>query len=419
MKEDNVETSFFDPAAMESGTDWSWYLKNVIISDCIHSHPSDIMAAILYSFDVKLSTDASGFYFLLTGLKKRVYHPVYHIDATSYMAMYHEIEAGLRQILDQNGCVGDFFMAYEEDCKQIALIFSPSERCTPKALADQICAHVQRYYEENLFKGDTRYCNFTALSGRQSGLSGIRRGFLEARALSDLYFFMMEPQAVTRQSIEELKNNLDYRKTIELCQELDNAMVAGDGERAEKCLDRLFLDQLKYAFSVSLIRDALSYIYHKLDLHLTVYDLMDEYPPEKLCSIDSYITIGECHQALREPILALCRKVQTRGSCESVVQQAMYYIRHHYAGPITLPLIAESAGVSPNYLSGIFTKEEGMPLRDYVTHVRMEEAKKLLLTTSLHTYQVAAAVGIEDAKYFGKLFKQHTGQSPQDFRKRI
>jgi two-component system response regulator YesN len=82
-------------------------------------------------------------------------------------------------------------------------------------------------------------------------------------------------------------------------------------------------------------------------------------------------------------------------------------------------MIAESAGVSPNYLSGIFTKEAGMPLRDYVTHVRMEEAKALLLTTELRTYQVAGAVGIEDVKYFGKLFKQHTGQSPQDFRKHI
>lgn len=417
MKENHTAVSFFDPADVEPGGDWQWYLKNVIISDCIHSHPPDIMAAILYNFDVKLSADASGFYFLLTGLKKRVYHPVYHIDANSYMVMYHEIEAGLQQILNENGCKGDFFMAYEEDCKQIALLFSPSGKCTPKALADQICAHVQRYYEEHLFKGDTRYCNFTALSGRQSGLAGIRRGYLEARALSDLYFFMMEPRAVTRQSIEKLKNTLDYRKTIELCQELDNAMVAGDGERAEKCLSKLFLDQLKYAFSVSLCRDALSYIYHKLDLHLTVYDLIDEYPPEKLCSIESYITIGECHKALREPISALCRKVQTSGSCQSVVQQAMYYIRQHYAEPITLPMIAESAGVSPNYLSGIFTKEAGMPLRDYVTHVRMEEAKKLLLATSLHTYQVAAAVGIEDAKYFGRLFRQHTGLSPQVFRK--
>ncbi|HWP81014.1 MAG TPA: AraC family transcriptional regulator [Candidatus Acidoferrum sp.] len=417
MEENGAGATFYNPADARPVEGWSWYARNLILNDCLHNHPPEIMGAILHSFGTALNADPNNFYFLLTGLKKRVYHSVYQVDAGSYMDMYFEIEGELKRILEKCGCAGDFFMVYEGDCKQIALIFSPSGQCDPQTLAGQVCGYVQRYYETHLFKGDRRYCNFAALSEPQTGLSGIRRGFHAARAFCDLDFFIMEPRTVTGRQIAEMKNGEDYRKIMELCRILDLAMVAGDEAAAAKCLDALFLDRLKYAFSFPLCRDALSFLYHKLDLHLTVYDMAEDYALEPLCNIDSYITIEECRDALLAPVLALCRQVKARGCCQSVVQHAMYYIRHHYAQPITLPLIAENAGVSPNYLSGIFGKEAGIPLRDYVTRVRMEAAKTLLRTTGMRTYQVAGAVGIENAKYFGRLFRRHTGQSPQAFRK--
>lgn len=416
MKGSHIKPASDSIARQIKDEDWTWYSRNLILNDCLHNHPPESLGAIMHYFGTTLGFDAGRFYFLLTGLRKRIYYSVFNIDAAEYLRMYHEMENGLKRILSENACAGDFFIVFEEDSKQIALIFSPSAQCSPRGLAEKIEAYVQHYYEEHLFRGDDRYCSFTALSEEQSGLSGIREGYLAVRALSDLDFFIMKPAAVTDQDIAGIKNDLDYRKTIELCRKLDFCMISGNDEEASECLKTLFLDQLKYSFSFARSRDALSFLYNRLDLHLTVYDLLDDYDLERLCSIDSYMKIEECYRALLEPVLALCRRVQDRGVYQNVVQHAMYFIRIHYSEAITLPMIAESAGVSPNYLSGIFGQEAGISLRDYVTRVRMERARELLISTELMTYQIANVVGIEDAKYFSKLFRSHTGLSPKNFR---
>ena len=72
--------------------------------------------------------------------------------------------------------------------------------------------------------------------------------------------------------------------------------------------------------------------------------------------------------------------------------------------------------LSPSYLSKLFKREVGENLSTYVQNVRIEEAKTLLLTTGLKTYEVAERVGIPDPVYFSRIFKKLTGVKPKDFR---
>lgn len=84
-----------------------------------------------------------------------------------------------------------------------------------------------------------------------------------------------------------------------------------------------------------------------------------------------------------------------------------------------LPTVAYLAGqvnLSPNYLSDLLKKETGMSAKDRTHHVLIEQAKNVLLGSSKSISEIAYALGFEYPQYFSKLFKQKTGNTPQEFR---
>ena len=93
------------------------------------------------------------------------------------------------------------------------------------------------------------------------------------------------------------------------------------------------------------------------------------------------------------------------------------FVQEHYAEPITLEDIARVVHFNPVYISTVFKKETGMSFSGYLTDVRLEEAKKLLKTTSLNVAEVARTVGYNDVRHFSKLFIKTVGIKPVEFRK--
>lgn len=83
---------------------------------------------------------------------------------------------------------------------------------------------------------------------------------------------------------------------------------------------------------------------------------------------------------------------------------------------LTLETLADKIYLSPSYLSKLFKKETGENLSVYIQNVRIQQAKLLLRTTDLKTYEVAERVGISDPVYFSRTFKKITGMKPKDFR---
>ncbi|MCM8901449.1 PocR ligand-binding domain-containing protein [Caldicoprobacter algeriensis] len=97
--------------------------------------------------------------------------------------------------------------------------------------------------------------------------------------------------------------------------------------------------------------------------------------------------------------------------------EALKYIRENYNKDITLEDVARNVYISPYYLSHLFKEELNITFLEYLTMVRMEEAKKLLKDTSLSIVAIASQVGYEDASYFSKVFKKYVGISPGQYRK--
>ena len=99
------------------------------------------------------------------------------------------------------------------------------------------------------------------------------------------------------------------------------------------------------------------------------------------------------------------------------LKQALDYIDSHYCDEtISLNEVAAKAGVSPNYLSSVFSQNMQKTLIEYITNKRMEKAKKLLKTTNASTGSIATGVGYKDSRYFSFVFKKTQGVSPREYR---
>ena len=93
------------------------------------------------------------------------------------------------------------------------------------------------------------------------------------------------------------------------------------------------------------------------------------------------------------------------------------YISLHYDKDLTLEFIASLFHLNRSYLSSAFKSRTGISFVDYVNQIRVEKAKELLAKTDKKTYQIAQAVGYENAKYFFRIFKKIEGITPEQYRK--
>lgn len=97
--------------------------------------------------------------------------------------------------------------------------------------------------------------------------------------------------------------------------------------------------------------------------------------------------------------------------------QIVQYIEERYMNKITLDEIADELHVNRSYVSRLYKNKSGINLFDAILEKRIEVAKEYLRATEMRTYEISAAVGIEDAGYFSKMFKKKTGISPKDYRR--
>ncbi|MDM5245965.1 helix-turn-helix domain-containing protein [Lysinibacillus sp. G4S2] len=84
---------------------------------------------------------------------------------------------------------------------------------------------------------------------------------------------------------------------------------------------------------------------------------------------------------------------------------------------LSLPFVAHKLGISPNYLSTIFSKKRGLPFKRYLQQVRIHNATKMLVETDFAISEIAYLNGFDDPNYFIKIFKQQIGLTPNRYRK--
>lgn len=93
------------------------------------------------------------------------------------------------------------------------------------------------------------------------------------------------------------------------------------------------------------------------------------------------------------------------------------YINENFFMNLSLENVSSYIGMNPTYFSTLFKKKTGMGFLEYLTNVRMDEAKELLGDTKRLISDTASEVGYKDTKHFTKQFKKIVGLSPIEYRK--
>lgn len=102
-----------------------------------------------------------------------------------------------------------------------------------------------------------------------------------------------------------------------------------------------------------------------------------------------------------------------------IIEIAKDQIRKTYmSDEISLNTIAAEIGMSPSYFSSIFSKEMGKTFVEYLTEIRMDRAKELLMCSSMKTSEIGYEVGYKDPHYFSYIFKKTQNCTPKEFRAR-
>lgn len=101
------------------------------------------------------------------------------------------------------------------------------------------------------------------------------------------------------------------------------------------------------------------------------------------------------------------------------INEIVEYINKNYAANLTLSNVATAYNLNPVYLSRIFKEITGFTFLEYLNHVRITEAKRLLRESEMKVIAIANEVGMDNQSHFGRVFKAITGTSPLQYRKEL
>ena len=102
---------------------------------------------------------------------------------------------------------------------------------------------------------------------------------------------------------------------------------------------------------------------------------------------------------------------------ERVISSITRYLQEHLSEEISLSVLADEFHLNPQYISQLFKNEIGVGFLAYLTNIRMEKAKKLLLSTALSVTEISSRGGYGDYRVFTKVFKKTEGITPSRFRR--
>ena len=153
--------------------------------------------------------------------------------------------------------------------------------------------------------------------------------------------------------------------------------------------------------------DDFSYCREALRLQITDYILKP---------VD-YGEFGSCIDSLKIALFQRRSSTYEEQREERTITGITRYLQEHLSEEISLSVLAEKFHLSGQYISQLFKSEIGVNFLAYLTNIRMENAKKLLLSSSLSIAEISEQSGYGDYRVFTKVFKKSEGVTPSQYRR--
>lgn len=131
----------------------------------------------------------------------------------------------------------------------------------------------------------------------------------------------------------------------------------------------------------------------------------------------NYEEFGSCIDNLKISMFENRIKSEPDLQEENPVRGIVRYMQEHLSEEISLSILSEKFNLSAQYISQLFKSEIGVNFLAYLTNIRMEQAKKLLISTSLSIAEISEKSGYADYRVFTKVFKKAEGVTPSQYRR--
>lgn len=114
-----------------------------------------------------------------------------------------------------------------------------------------------------------------------------------------------------------------------------------------------------------------------------------------------------------------CYNTLNNGEMRQIIRKVCDYLKAHYQEELSVSDVTQRFHISVSQFSLLFKKYTGQSFINYLNTLRIQQAKHLLVDGDRKVYEIAELVGFQSLPHFNRVFKQNTGQSPNEYRKRL
>lgn len=246
----------------------------------------------------------------------------------------------------------------------------------------------------------------------------INRSFLEATAIATDYKMLGNQKTILFEEIGYEEQNLQY-PILEQALYIQ-CLKQANTEAALKALDNMITEirPLKsFVITQCLCFDIINITIKTLD-QLKGFELKEV----DLKKVITFGTLSEFHEKMIYLTTEFCRQfAEFKDSRNNELKSRIldYVNRHFGDSSMGLDVVAAEFGVSANYLSRFFKQETGCSFIQYVTMVRMDRAKELLINGDRQVKEIVAEIGYIDVANFVRKFKGYEGVTPGQYREKM
>lgn len=264
-------------------------------------------------------------------------------------------------------------------------------------------------------------------------LGDIPRSYQEANRNLASRFFMDPDQIVDHTQVERLRHAAGARIDVAELRSskygktrIESFLKNGTTDEAEEFVDEYFANVGEQNYQSLMFRQ-----YIVMDMYMGTADFLDHVgiSPDGLSpqsrDVNEITANAGSLPAIKQYLIRLFKEAlnlrdnQSQKRYGQLLEEAQAYIKENFQNhDLSLNTVAARVSISPSYFSTIFSQETGKTFVEYVTALRIEKAKELLMCSNLRTAEVGYQAGYKDSHYFSYIFKKMAGCSPKEYRMR-
>lgn len=277
------------------------------------------------------------------------------------------------------------------------------------SVADHLCRELETRYEISI----------PFYIGRiYEDVMDINRSFLESAAIASDYHMLGNQKVILFEEIGYEEQNIQY-PILEQALFIQCLKQANE-EAALKALDNMIgeIEPLKsFVITQCLCFDIINITIKTLD-QLKGFELKNV----DLKKLITFRSLPEFREKMAGLTIEMCRQFAEFKDSRNNERKSeiLDYVNCHYGdSSMGLESVADEFGVSSNYLSRFFKQETGCSFIQYVTMIRMDRARELLVNSNKQIKEIVAEIGYIDVANFVRKFKGYEGVTPGQYREKM